>query len=146
MSLHDEINVALQSEIDAMGGAHILSPTSLALAVQARYAGSELQPHIRYTSLEHLKQMARRALARNFEPDSDDTAAYQGELFSGQLQDRYPIPRKRGDDAQYKKREQLTPEEIEWNVAMLRKSAASRLQHADALQAWADMNRSAKVA
>lgn len=141
MSLHEDINAAIQDEITAMGDAHVLSPSSLALAVQRRFAGPAgiAQPHIQYASLEHLKQMARKALARNFEPDSDETSAYQGEMFSGQLQDRYPIPRKAGHEPQYKLRHQLDGNELQWNIALLRKSAAARLQHADALQAWGDM-------
>lgn len=139
MSLHEDISTAFQDEIQALGDAHVLSPTSLALAVQRRFSGSDLEPHIQYTSLEHLKQMARRALVKNFEPDSDETAAYQGELFSGQLQERYPIPRPASQEPQYKLRNQLTHGELAWNIATLRKSAAARLQHADALQAWGDM-------
>ena len=58
-----------------------------------------------------------------------------GVSFSGKLQDRYPLPRKAGEEAAYKLRSHLTPEERRWNVMQLRKSAHARLEHADALEA-----------
>lgn len=143
MSLHEEIGFAIQREIDSMGDAIALSPTSLAIAVQRSFEASSIEPHIAYTSLEHLKQMARRVLARNFDTTGDDGDAreIQGEMFSGQLQDRYPLPRVGSAEPIYKRRDSLTQSEVDWNIRQLRKSAAARLEHADALQAWADARR-----
>lgn len=138
MSIHEEVNAAIYQAIEVLGSAIALSPTTLALSVQRKFSEDHIEPHVQYTSLEHLKQMARKVLARRYEPDGEDNAAHQGELFSGQLQDRYPIPLKRGDDPVYKSRDQLSPTEVAWNIDQLRKSAAARLRHADALQAWAD--------
>jgi len=138
MSLHEDITNALRSEIDSLGGAIALSPTTVALAVQRRFAPSAIEPHLQYASLEHLKQMARKALARRFEAEADDSIAYQGDMFSGLLQDAYPLPIKDGAEPIYKPRNDLTDEEVAWNIKQLRKSAAARLEHADALQAWAD--------
>lgn len=138
MSLHDDIKTAIQATIDAMGDAVALSPTSLALAVQRGYATGHIQPHIQYTSLEHLKAIARRVLSGRYEADSEDNESHQSELFSGQLQDRYPIQVKRGEQPIYKLRYALEPHEVEWNVNILRKSARARLEHADALEAWGD--------
>jgi hypothetical protein len=137
MSLHEEISVAIQREIDSMGDAIALSPTSLAIAVQRSYA-SEIEPHVQYTSLEHLKQIARSVLSRRFDADAEESDAYQGEMFAGQLQSRYPTPRGTGGEPIYKAREHLSASELTWNITQLRKSAAARLEHADALQAWAD--------
>lgn len=137
MNLHEDITAAIRREIEALGDAVSLSPTSLALAVQRIYS-SEIEPHVQYTSLEHLKQMARSALARRFDADADESAAYQGDMFAGQLQDRYPTPRAKGAEPIYKKRDALSAAELDWNIQQLRKSAAARLEHADALQAWAD--------
>ncbi|GIK83037.1 MAG: hypothetical protein BroJett024_41420 [Alphaproteobacteria bacterium] len=143
MSLHEEIGAAIQREIDSMGDAIALSPTSLALAVQRSFDAASIEPHIAYTSLEHLKQMARRVLARNFDTTGEDGDAreLQGEMFAGQLQDRYPVPRAGAAEPIYKRRDALTRSELEWNIRQLRKSAAARLEHADALQAWADERR-----
>jgi len=138
MSLHEEVAAAIASEIEALGSAIALSPTSVALAVQRRFTTDAVEPHLLYTSLEHIKHMARSVLAKRFDADGDESVAHQGELFSGQLQQHYPTPRVGRAEPIYKKREALSRDEIEWNVAQLRKSASARLAHADALQAWAD--------
>lgn len=138
MSLHEEVNTAIHREIDAMGAAIALSPTAVALAVQRTFSDSRIEPRLQYTSLEHIKQMARKALAGRYEPDGEQNESHQDELFSGHLQDRYPTPRIRDADPLYKHREALTKDELLWNVTQLRKSASARLRHADALQAWAD--------
>lgn len=135
MSLHDDIISHMNRIVDE-NDADIITPTSLALAVQREYLEGRVEPHIEYTSLEHLKQLARRVLSGRCDAESDQSEAYQGELFSGHLQTRYPIPRGRGEEPAYKLREALTADEVAWNVATLRKSAESRLLHADALEAW----------
>ena len=58
MSLHEEITGAIQREIDALGTAIALSPTSLALGAQRRLCSQPIEPRVQYTSLEHLKQLA----------------------------------------------------------------------------------------
>lgn len=138
MSLHEDLVDAINQEIEAFGDAMAIQPTSIALAVQDKFAQGKLQPHIQYTSLEHLKHMARRVMAGRFEPDGEDNPVHQGELFSGTLQDRYPVPRQRGTEPTYKRREDLSDFELRWNVDQLRKSASARMKHADALLAWAD--------
>lgn len=135
MNMHERIRTDLQSIIDDQGQIEIVSPTSLAIALQNQYATSEIEPHIRYTSLEGLKQIARGVLSGRYAAESDEAEAHQGELFSGHLQTRYPVPRKRGEDPQYKLRWTLTAEERAWNVQTLRRSAKARLLHADALEA-----------
>ena len=137
MSLHEAISTAMVRFIEARADCVIISPAAVAAATLQEFAAPDLEPHIEYASLEHFKNMARKVLARRFDDEGDDNSAYagQGELFSGHLQERYPIPRKKGEDAVYKRREDLTPEERRWNVKSLRKSADARLAHADALEA-----------
>jgi hypothetical protein len=137
MTIHEDINSAMQKWIDERSDSVVISPTALAMATQQQFERGELEPHIEYTSLEHLKQMARRILANRFGDEGEDNPAYdeQGELFSGQLQDRYPLPRSKGAEPQYKLRNLLTARERVWNVGQLRKSAFARLAHADALEA-----------
>ena len=136
-SLHKDIETALQIERDKLGSIKDIAPATLALAVQKRFKGRgrKIEPHIQYTSFEHLKQMARKIL-RRFEPDSDESQSIQGEMFSGHLQDRYPIPHAPDEDPIYRLREALTYEEAKWNCVRLRKSIVARMEHADALQAW----------
>jgi hypothetical protein len=143
MSMHEEVAAAIQREISVFDAQVEISPSLIAAAVLSRFAGGKLDPRVQYVSLEQLKAMARRVLAGRYEADSDDNVAHQGELFSGHLQERYPTPRARGSDAIYKLREHLTSAEVAWNIGQLRKSAAARLRHADALQAWSDEHFSA---
>ena len=138
MTIHEDIEQAIKRELNVLNGAECLSPTSLALAVQLRFEAGDIQPHIKYTSLEHLKQMARGILRGQFDPTTDDDTSAQGEMFSGHLQDRYPIKVPKGAEPQYKLRMALSHEEAQWNIARLRKSAQARLEHADAMQAWND--------
>ena len=136
MNERNEILTAMQSRIDALGGAVFIMPTALAFATYTAISPSQDDDRlVAYLSVEALKDMARKLLAKKFDTESNETEAYQGELFSGKLQNRYPIPRARGDEPVYKLRSELTPEERRWNANQLRKSASTRLEHADALEA-----------
>lgn len=135
MSLHEEIITDMHRVMD-MTDADIVTPASLARAVQSKYRSGKLEPHIEYTSFEHFKQLARKVLSGRLDTESDENESYQGELFTGRLQTRYPIPRQAGDEPAYKLLERLTDAEVKWNIRSLRKSADARLEHADALEAW----------
>lgn len=147
MSLHEDVVAAIVREIDKLGDAILLSPTSVAVAVQKHFGKSKaIEPHVQYTSLEHIKQIARSVLAKRFDAEGEESESHQGELFTGQLQKHYPIPRIKGQEPVYKKRESLSTDEVRWNVSQLRRSAAARLAHADALEAWGDGRADAKAA
>lgn len=92
---------------------------------------------------QHVKQVTRGYLRHSFHPDRDDR---QGEMFSETLQDRYPTKPEpnftQGDGDQplrpesaYVLRHHLDPTDLWWNIDQLRKSAAGRLKHANALEA-----------
>jgi hypothetical protein len=127
----------MQRFIDAHADCAVLSPGALAIVVFDKFNAGSIDPHIRWGCIEGYKGIARKLLGRRFGEDGSDSAAYaeQGELFSGHLQERYPVPRKKGEDPQYKLRSLLTPEERAWNVRQLRRSADARQLHADALEA-----------
>ena len=137
MSEHNEIMTEMQRQYEGLQDAVIVGPQALAWRVYEVIATGEEDARVQYLSLEHLKQMARKFLARKHDTESDETEAYQaqGTLFSGLLQDRYPLPRKGSEEPVYKLRHELTAEERAWNVEQLRKSAGARLRHADALEA-----------
>lgn len=135
MSLHEDIVVEMHRILEQTD-ADIITPGSLALAVQRRYISNKVDAHIEYASLEHCKAIARRVLAGKHDIESDESEAYQGELFTGRLQTRYPLPRPKGEEPAYKLRENMSDDEIRWNIRSLRKSADARLEHADALEAW----------
>lgn len=131
--------------VDDHAACTVLSPAALAMVAYDCFAEEGVEPHIAYGCLEHFKSLARKVLAGRFadEGEKNDAYAGQGELFSGHLQERYPLPRKKGEDPQYKLRSELTAEERAWNVKQLRKSADARLLHADALEAEGMMALSA---
>lgn len=137
MSLHEQITTEMHRFIEERGECAILSPAALAAAAYAKFADDSVEAHVAYGCLEHFKGMARKVLGGRFADTGEGNAAYaeQGELFSGHLQDRYPIPRAKGTEPVYKLRHLLTAEERAWNVKTLRKSGEARLAHADALEA-----------
>lgn len=141
MSAHSEIEQTIRKIITGLNDAGVVSlgPTAIALRTYEHYGREGDDMHVRYASVEHFKQMSRAALAKQYDPDDgDESEAYQGDMFSGHLQSRYPIPRKPDDEPTYKPRGGLTLAELDWNIAQLRKSASARLRHADALQSYRD--------
>jgi hypothetical protein len=138
MNQHQQIVAEMARQYEGLQDAILVSPSALAHRVFETFATDEVEPHVAYASLEHFKAMARKFLAGRNEADSDENPAHGAQAsfeFSGQLQDRYPLPRKATDEPVYKLRSQLTSDERAWNVAVLRKSARARLEHADALEA-----------
>ena len=150
MNQHQQINGEFDRQYAFLDGAIIISPSALAHRVFETFCTGDEEPHIQYTSLEHLKHMARVYLAKRKDADGELNAAHSaqdemdfGVTFSGKLQDRYPLPRKAGEEPVYKLRSELTEDERAWNVNQLRKSARARLEHADALEAEGQMKASA---
>lgn len=144
MTQHQQIHAEFERQYERLKDAAVVGPKALAYRAYRKFSQGkdgkpiEIEAHIQYASLEHMTSMARKFLAKHADPDSDENEVYgsQGTFsFSGQLQDRYPLPRKPGEEPLYKKRSLLTAEERDWNVRQLRKSAQSRQEHADALEA-----------
>ena len=146
MNQHQRIMAEMAVQYEALSDAVLVSPAGLAHRVFETFAHGGEEPHIQYASQEHLKHMARVFLAKRKDPDADESEAYaaQGGLdfgvsFSGHLQDRYPLPRKDGEEPVYKLRHELTEDERAFNVSVLRKAGQARLEHARALEAEGQM-------
>lgn len=136
MSEHAEIMTVMQSQVEALDSAVFIMPNALAAATYQEISPDQSEARlVGYLTLQMLTVMARKLLGKRFSLESDETDAYDGDLFSGALQRRYPLPRPSGQEPVYKLREHLTEEERAWNVSQLRKSARARLEHADALEA-----------
>lgn len=141
MNQHQRITGEFERQYEMLRDAVIIAPSALAMQIFHVFANGEEEPHVQYTSVEHLKQMARDFLRKRKGTDSEQSEAYKQaefdipEMFTGKLQDRYPLPRKMGEEPVYKLRNQLTVDERNWNVMQLRKSGDARHQHADALEA-----------
>lgn len=138
MNQHQQIVSEMGRQYELLRDAVVVGPKALAYKVHQHFSSGEIEPQIQYASIEHMTAMARRFLAKRHDADSDENEVHGRQVwfsFSGQLQDRYPLPRRPGEDPVYKKRSELTSEERAWNVDQLRKSAKSRQEHADALEA-----------
>lgn len=136
MSEHAEIMTTMQTQMEALDSAISIMPTALAHATYCEISPDQDEDRlVAYLTVQMLTAMARKLLGKRFSHDGDESDAYENDLFSGALQSRYPLPRQNGEEPTYKLREHLTPEERAWNVKQLRKSAQSRLEHADALEA-----------
>lgn len=141
--MHESILAVMTRYIEDRRDCVILSPAAVASATFQGFNDEAIEPHIEYASLEHFKHMARKVLGRRFDHESDENPAYaeQGELFSGDLQERYPAARKKGEDPTYKRLGDLSEDDFEWNVRALRRSAKARALHADALQSYWEQAR-----
>lgn len=137
MSIHAEINDVIGRIIIENDHVDTLSPTYIALQTLEHY-GVPSEVHIKHLSFEQAKQMARMKLRKKFGADGEENPAHQDDMFSGLLQERYPIPVPKGADPQYKWLRLLTESELDWNITHLFKSADARIQHAHALQAHRD--------
>jgi hypothetical protein len=84
-----------------------------------------------------LRQLARAYLRRKCDPTRVPFDDEGGEdfLFSGLLQDRYPIAPKHGENPVYVLRALMSPEDRAYNVSRLRRASLGFSQHADALEA-----------
>ena len=136
--MHEAILSTMTRYIADRRDCSILSPAAVASATFQVFIAESIEPHIEYASLEHFKHMARKILGSRFNHDSDENPAYaeQGELFSGELQERYPAARKKGEEPTYKRLADLSEDDFAWNLQALRRSAKARAIHADTLQAY----------
>jgi len=82
-----------------------------------------------------LRQIARAECRTLFEDTEDvDEPRFSG--FEG-LQWRYPTARsKRKDEPEYVLRDHMSDDDINYNVARLRREGRAKLAHADTLEAW----------
>lgn len=138
MSVHEEITQTLRAVIDDMGGVLDISPELVANTCYRRFSQSADEVHIRYAAIEHYKAMARRILSARFDPDGEENRAHQGDMFSGHLQERYPIRRAHGEEPKYRPLVALSLADLDFNVQQLMRSADARVEHAQALRAYRD--------
>ncbi|MGP9819227.1 hypothetical protein ACTZWW_04360 [Salinarimonas sp. NSM] len=148
MNPHQRIRVELARQYESMADAVEVTYSALAYRVWELFSNGDEDPNIHYAALEHYKQMSRAFLRARHDPDGEENEAVQHDLdfgprFSGRLQDRYPVPRMKGEEPVYKLRQHLTASERAWNVRQLRRSASARLEHADALEAEGQMQSAA---
>ena len=91
MNQHQQIMTEIARQYEHMRDAVLIGPSSLAHRVFEQFATGDEEPHISYACVEQMKQMARRFLARNCDPESDENEIYGDQAafeFSGKLQAR----------------------------------------------------------
>lgn len=142
MSLHGDVDAAVSFAIHKFCSGDLLvavSPTMVAqVAMDSLKGDADVPLCVEWAAIEQLKQMARKRLAKRYDADSEENVSMQGGLFSGELQERYPVPRPAGAEPLYKPLEMLTKDEWQWNCRQLGKTASALLRHQDALQAYGD--------
>lgn len=111
-----------------------VSPSWLATEAMAELDPMRVSPTQVYIAANlHFRQLARAILRGAADPASD--GAEQHEMFPD-LQQRYPSADSTSEEPQYVKLEDLTADDVRFNVARLRAEATTKLAHADALEAW----------
>ena len=112
-----------------------ISPSLLASRVMDQIDRERASPAmVSLAAHLELRQLARSICRKRVE--EDEAESMQSSLFEDQLQPRYPALR--GDEEMYVRRDHLTLAERLDNIARLRKEAASKARHADALQSETD--------
>lgn len=84
-----------------------------------------------------------RQIARSFCRTKFDPVDAQEDLFSGSLQHRYPRAGSNREATEYVLLSLMSDEDVSFNVSRLRSEASAKLDHADALEAWAKSRRAA---
>jgi len=114
-----------------------ISPTWLATEVMQKLDPLRTSHPIEYAMANlQFRQLARSILAARLER-AEPGHVDQHPLFPN-LQAHYPSAvLSASDEPEYIRLELMTDEDVSFNVERLRKEAASKLKHADALEAWA---------
>ena len=116
-----------------------LSPAWIATEAMVKLGAEDLQkanPRVYLAAHLHLRQISRQACRKQFD-DADEEALdpAQQELFPG-LQSRYPAAHTEEDEPIYVLRDSLGADDVAFNVQRLRREGRSKLERANALEAW----------
>jgi hypothetical protein len=129
-----ELHDLVQMVVDQAGGQVWIDPAWIATGVMAKIDPERVSPPLVYKGCHlQLRQIARQHLRGAFDAADEDNP--QHELFT-ELQDRYPVKRKRGEEPRYVQRDAMTDEDIAFNVARFRNASKALMAHGDALEAW----------
>jgi hypothetical protein len=110
--------------------------TEAMLQIDPRREIQQRFPLAYHSSHQHLRQIARSQCRSLFE-DDEPRDSRQHELFPG-LQWRYPAARSKDqEEPEYVLLELLALEDVYYNLSRLRAEARAKLNHSDALEAWA---------
>ena len=88
---------------------------------------------VRWSCLNDLRRRAEGVMRQHMDDEARRVEG-DGDMFSGYLQTRYPC--KRGGQDVYVPPIHMTKEEGMWNASRLRKEAATKTAHADAVESY----------
>jgi len=134
-SPESKLRAALQEVYDRHKHEVRVSPAWLATETMITLDKEKLAPALVYLAAHlELRQLARELCRAKWEPGDE---IEQHELFPD-LQSRYPIVRARGEDPEYVLLDHMTLADCEAMIARLRAEASAKLEHARALQIFAE--------
>jgi hypothetical protein len=100
-------------------------------------------PEIYIAAHLQMRQITREICRKMYEDDDDEAdderTDTQHEMFPG-LQRRYPVAKHGGDEPVYRKLEELSDADYQYNIDRLAAEAATKTRHKDALKAhWEEV-------
>lgn len=141
--MNRELSDAINGIIANNRTAPKIFPTWVANEAMLKIDPDRVSPPAVYQGcLLYARQLARDWLRKTFERDDDSEAgpAAQHELFP-ELQARYPTRRNKGGEEQYVLLDDMSADDVAYNVSRLRSEAEAKGKHADALEAWGRKHR-----
>ena len=133
----------LQIAYDNISEAVDVSPSLLATTALVELDPDKRTPALVYMAAHlELRQIGRSICREWFEKEEEPDEAHS--LFPD-LQNRYPAAHAEDVEPMYRLLEHLTEDDVMFNVNRLRREAAAKMKHADALEAWW-LDRQAKQA
>jgi hypothetical protein len=139
MTDEEELGLIVERVLELHATSKDVSPAWIATTAMALMKFSRELHRLGYAGCHlELRQIARGKLRKRFDPTAiaDDDAEDQPDFFPETLQERYPIARKRGEEATYRKLVQLTKVDVSFNVNRMRRASGALGRHADRLEAW----------
>jgi hypothetical protein len=132
-----DIAILVAEAIDKSRAQSTIKPAWIANAVMQRLDPSRVAPPAVYGGCNsYVRQVARSQLRTIFEPDGRSGPAIQHVLFP-ELQWRYPKAHSADrDDPEYVLTDDMSADDVAYNVARLRAESETKQKHADALEAW----------
>ena len=135
-----KLRAVLQKAYDKISDAKDVSPVSLATAAFAELDPQKVTPSLIYIAAHLQLRQIGRSICRDWFQRDDDHLYVAHSLFPD-LQNRYPISRTEDSDPVYRLLEHLSKDDWQYNVIRLRREAAGKMKHADALEAWGQQQK-----
>jgi hypothetical protein len=116
-----------------------LKPAWIATEAMAKLGAEDMQkanPLVYLAAHLQLRQIAGKACRKQFDVDDEEALdPAQQNMFPG-LQSRYPAAHAEDGEPSYVLRDSLDADDVAFNVQRLRREGRSKLERANALEAW----------